>query len=193
MWPFEGAKVIEECFTIFNGSQQPKNDDTHVLGTSKGPQKIDIHYILRCTNDWASLKLSDLFLGRLYKAEDGDVEFTVLQVQNKYLLDISHEAATEIVQDLSKISHPNIASLRGYFFSTDIAVFVYEFGSGNLRTHLSNNSLAKQLVWKSRVNIVQGLLRAVHYLHSMKPQLYHRFIQPAYIFLTPEGGESQSA
>ena len=148
---------------------------------------MDLKYIVRCTRDWGSLKLADGFPGSLHKAEDGDDMFAVLKVKDKKLLEtIPDEAA---VEDLSKISHPNIASLRGYFFSTDIAVFVYEFGSGNLRTHLSDNSLAKQLVWKSRVNIVQGLLRAVHYLHSMKPQLYHRFIQPAYIFLTSEGGQ----
>ena len=148
--------------------------------------EMDMKYVLGCTKDWGSLKLADGFPGSLHKAEDGDGMFVVLKVNDTKLLEtIPNEAA---VEDLAKISHPNIASLRGYFFSTDIAVFAYEFGSGNLRTHLSENSLASQLVWKSRVEIVQGLLRAIHYLHSMKPKLYHRFIQPAYIFLTPEGG-----
>eukprot|EP00438_Fugacium_kawagutii_P001060 Skav236010 [mRNA] locus=C9050778:276:773:+ [translate_table: standard] len=148
---------------------------------------MDINYILRCTDKWTSPKLADGRLGCIYKAEDGESTFCVFRVSDKRILNqISNEAD---VQDLAKIAHPSIASLRGYIFTpnvSDFAIFAYEFGCGNVRMHLDDKSLAGELLWKSRVDIVQGILRALHYLHT-NLQVYHRLVQPAYIFLTPAG------
>ena len=202
-------KAMEESLIGRNdyGIPEERGDAAAKLQSGEGPQKMDIKYILRRTAYWQSSRLSDGCLGRLYQAadkavdkdvdkthesEEGDFKFAVLKVQNKKVLDMIPDE--EALQELAKISHPNIASLRGYVFDaqstetsrkSDIAVFIYEFGEGNLDTHLSDNFLASKLLWRSRLEIVQGLLRAIHYLHSM--ELFHRFIQPAYIFLTPEG------
>ena len=173
----------------FNASTQKVSRAKVDPKRSHGAQKMDVKHMLRCTKDWKSPKIGDgTFLGHLYKAVDGDSAFAILKVTNKKLLETMDEVA---VRNLGKISHPNIASLRGYVFgadTSDIAVFIYESGSGNLRTHLNDNFLAISLLWKSRVEVVQGLLRAVHYLHS-KLKLCHRFVQPANIFLLPEGRE----
>eukprot|EP00438_Fugacium_kawagutii_P014667 Skav232088 [mRNA] locus=scaffold2353:39984:40559:+ [translate_table: standard] len=175
------------CNGIESQPTEPQRETLAKLQSAEGPQKIDINYILERTKDWGGLRLSSGFLGRLYQAADGDFKFTVLKVQKQRTLkEIKDEAA---ILDLAKISHPNIASLRGYVFSAilrDIAVFIYEFADGNLSTHLSDAFLASQLLWKSRVEIVRGVLRALHYLHTTVKE-YHQFVQPAYIFLTPEG------
>ena len=208
----ESLKAMEENLIGRNEYGIPfaeKGDAGAKLQSGEGPQKMDIKYILERTAHWESLRLSDGFLGRLYKAADkavdkdvdkteesqeGDFKFTVLKMQNKKVLDMIPDEAA--VRDLAKISHPNIASLRGYVFDTstdtskrsDIAVFIYDFGEGNVDTHLSDHFLASKFLWRSRLETVQGLLCAIHYLHSM--ELFHRFVQPAYIFLTLEGGES---
>lgn len=69
----------------------------------------------------------------------------------------------EIVSDISKLHHPNIAELLGYCSEPGNTFFVYEYqwnGSLHGFLHLSEE-YSKPLTWDTRIRIALGTARAV--------------------------------
>jgi hypothetical protein len=87
---------------------------------------------------------------------------------------------TSEMELLTKIAHPNICSL--YAFSTDgpNRCLVLELCTGGtLNDRLSckaeiGNAPPPPLLWQQRVQIAQGILQALEFLHSLTPQMIHR-------------------
>ncbi|CAK9162523.1 unnamed protein product [Ilex paraguariensis] len=70
---------------------------------------------------------------------------------------------TEIVTNISKLHHPNIAEIVGYCSEQGQHMLVYEyFRNGSLHEflHLSDN-FSKPLTWNTRIKIALGTARAV--------------------------------
>ncbi|KAJ1686135.1 hypothetical protein LUZ63_017525 [Rhynchospora breviuscula] len=75
---------------------------------------------------------------------------------------------------LAKLRHPNLVRLLGHCIDgaaddADVSrVFlVYEFvPSGTLRSYLSESSLEKVIKWPDRLQVLIGIAKAVHFLHT---------------------------
>lgn len=69
----------------------------------------------------------------------------------------------EMVSNISKLRHPNIAELIGYCSEQGQNILIYEyFRNGSLHEflHLSDD-FSKPLTWNTRVRIALGTARAV--------------------------------
>ncbi|KAJ6811562.1 putative LRR receptor-like serine/threonine-protein kinase IRK [Iris pallida] len=70
------------------------------------------------------------------------------------------------VKKLGKISHPNLVSLQGYYWTPSLQLLIYEFVSGgSLHKHLHDSS--SPLTWQERFDILVGTARSLAHLHQL--------------------------
>ncbi|KAJ7943104.1 Receptor protein kinase-like protein [Quillaja saponaria] len=92
------------------------------------------------------------------------------------------------VEAVGKLRHPNIVTLRAYYWSVDEKLLIYEY--------IPNGSLAAaihgkpgvvsftQLSWSVRLKIMKGIARGLVYLHEFSPKKYvHGDLKPNNILL----------
>ncbi|RHN58228.1 putative protein kinase RLK-Pelle-LRR-V family [Medicago truncatula] len=125
-------------------------------------------------------------IGPVYRAKYADGKVLAVKKLNPSLIDEgSPEEFTQILSNMCKLRHPNIAELVGYC-SEQGHMLVYEyFRNGSLHDflHLSDD-FSKPLTWNTRVRIALGTARAVEYLHeACSPPLLHKNIKSANILL----------
>ncbi|KAL8158152.1 hypothetical protein AgCh_002735 [Apium graveolens] len=89
------------------------------------------------------------------------------------------------INNVGKLSHPNIVKLIGYCCDKKHRLQVYEYmPQGSLDTHLfKRDSDSQPLSWKLRISIALGAARALAYLHSPETNLIHRDIKPSKILI----------
>lgn len=73
------------------------------------------------------------------------------------------EGFSEIVTNISKLHHPNIAELVGYCSEQGHNMLVYDyFRNGSLHEFLHvSDDFSKPLTWNTRIRIALGAARAV--------------------------------
>ncbi|KAI4355934.1 hypothetical protein L6164_004658 [Bauhinia variegata] len=126
-------------------------------------------------------------IGRVYRAKysDGKV-LAVKEIDPSLFHGGPPEEFSQIVANISKLHHPNIAELVGYISEDGHSMLIYEyFRNGSLHEflHLSDD-FSKPLTWNTRVRIALGTARAVEYLHEIcSPSLVHRNIKSSNILL----------
>ncbi|KAF8116823.1 hypothetical protein N665_0014s0085 [Sinapis alba] len=96
------------------------------------------------------------------------------------------------IEQLGNIKHENVATLRGYFYSKDEKLVVYDYYEhGSLSTLLhGQRCLAnrKPLDWETRLNMVYGAARGVAHIHSQSGgKLVHGNIKSTNVFLNVKG------
>ncbi|XP_010519516.1 PREDICTED: probable inactive leucine-rich repeat receptor-like protein kinase At3g03770 [Tarenaya hassleriana] len=76
---------------------------------------------------------------------------------------------------LAKLRHPNLVCLLGHCidsggrddYSVEKVFMIYEYvPNGNFRSCLSENSSGKAMSWSERLNVLTGVAKAVHFLHT---------------------------
>ncbi|CDP06375.1 unnamed protein product [Coffea canephora] len=88
--------------------------------------------------------------------------------------------------------HPNVVSLRAYYYSKDEKLLVYDFvPSGSLSTLLHGNRSEpdgrRRLDWKSRVKISLGAARGIAHIHCVAGRkLSHGNIKSSNVLLTQD-------
>ncbi|CAL9249065.1 unnamed protein product [Arabidopsis halleri] len=92
------------------------------------------------------------------------------------------------VEAIGKIRHPNIASLRAYYWSVDEKLLIYDYVSnGNLATALHGKPgmvTVAPLTWSERLRIVKGIATGLVYLHEFSPKKYvHGDLKPSNILI----------
>ncbi|XP_039131599.1 protein STRUBBELIG-RECEPTOR FAMILY 5-like isoform X2 [Dioscorea cayenensis subsp. rotundata] len=129
-------------------------------------------------------------IGRVYKAKYADGK--ILAVKKIDTADFSGSILKdfmEVVSDISRLHHSNIAELVGYCMEPGQRLLVYEFqrnGSLYEFLHLSDE-YSRPLTWDTRVRIALGTARAIEYLHEIcSPCLIHKNIKSANILLDME-------
>lgn len=91
------------------------------------------------------------------------------------------------VETIGRIRHPNIVSLRAYYWATDEKLLVYDFiPNGSMVSALHGQSLvsSEPLKWSSRLKIARGTARGLAYIHEWNSKkCVHGDIKPSNILL----------
>ncbi|KAL5554273.1 hypothetical protein UlMin_041674 [Ulmus minor] len=129
-------------------------------------------------------------IGRVYRAKyaDGKV-LAVKKIDSSLFKGGRQEEFSELVLNISKLHHPNIAELVGYCSEQGHNMLIYEyFRNGSLYEFLHmSDDYSKPLTWNTRVRIALGTARAVEYLHDVcSPSLLHKNIKSSNILLDAE-------
>jgi len=125
-------------------------------------------------------------IGTVYKAslgEEGrDVAIKNLIVSNMVK---SNDDFDREVRVLSKARHPNLVSVKGYFWKPELQLLVTEYVSnGSLQSRLHDRSTTSQLSWSNRFKILLGTANGLAHLHhSFRPPIVHYNIKASNILL----------
>ncbi|PON86989.1 Serine/threonine protein kinase [Trema orientale] len=92
------------------------------------------------------------------------------------------------VEAIGKLRHPNIVTLRAYYWSVDEKLLIYDYvPNGNLSTALHGKPgmvSFTPLSWSVRLKIMKGIARGLVYLHEFSPKKYvHGDLKPNNILL----------
>ncbi|XP_010555780.1 PREDICTED: probable inactive receptor kinase At5g53320 [Tarenaya hassleriana] len=129
-------------------------------------------------------------LGTIYKVDlEDSVTIVVKRIKEIYVTQRDFEQQMEII---GHIKHENVATLRGYFYSKDEKLVVYDYHEqGSLSTMLHGwrgLESRKPLDWEARLKIVFGAARGIAHIHSQSGgKLVHGNIKSSNIFVNPRG------
>ncbi|GAB4828874.1 Zygote arrest protein 1 [Ancistrocladus abbreviatus] len=92
------------------------------------------------------------------------------------------------VEAIGKLRHPNVLTLRAYYWSVDEKLLIYEYvPNGNLSTALHGKpgmTSFTPLSWSTRLKIIKGVAKGLVYLHEFSPKKYvHGDLKPSNILL----------
>ncbi|XP_010928472.1 receptor protein kinase-like protein ZAR1 [Elaeis guineensis] len=92
---------------------------------------------------------------------------------------------------IGRVSHPNVVSLRAYYYAPDEKLLIYDYvPNGTLQAALHGgqpNPTVPALPWAARLAIVQGVARGLTYLHECGPRKsVHGNIRSSKILLDDE-------
>ncbi|CAL0307662.1 unnamed protein product [Lupinus luteus] len=93
----------------------------------------------------------------------------------------------EKIEQVGKMAHENLVPLRGYYFSRDEKLIVYDYmpmGSLSALLHADSGAGRTPLHWETRSTIALGAARGIAYLHSHGPTSSHGNIKSSNILLT---------
>ncbi|KAF3431929.1 hypothetical protein FNV43_RR26665 [Rhamnella rubrinervis] len=92
------------------------------------------------------------------------------------------------VEAIGKIRHPNIVTLRAYYWSVDEKLLIYDYiPNGNLSAAIHGKPVLVSftpLPWSVRLKIMKGIARGLVHLHEFSPKKYvHGDLKPNNILL----------
>ncbi|KAK7293307.1 hypothetical protein RJT34_16170 [Clitoria ternatea] len=92
------------------------------------------------------------------------------------------------VEAIGKLRHPNVVTLRAYYWSVDEKLLIYDYiPNGSLATAIHGRAgLATfiPLSWSDRMKIIKGIAKGLVYLHEFSPKKYvHGDLTPTNILL----------
>ncbi|KAI4340712.1 hypothetical protein MLD38_025522 [Melastoma candidum] len=92
------------------------------------------------------------------------------------------------VEAIGKLRHPNVVTLRAYYWSVDEKLLIYDYiPNGSLSTALHGKPglvSFNPLSWFVRLRILKGIVKGVVYLHEISPKKYvHGDLKPSNVLL----------
>ncbi|KAL1553610.1 Zygote arrest protein 1 [Salvia divinorum] len=95
------------------------------------------------------------------------------------------------VEAIGKLRHPNIVTLRAYYWSVDEKLLIYDFiPNGNLAAAIHGKPGLVEftpLSWCVRLKIMKGVAKGLVYLHECSPKKYvHGDLKPSNVILGHE-------
>ncbi|XP_022734863.1 receptor protein kinase-like protein ZAR1 [Durio zibethinus] len=92
------------------------------------------------------------------------------------------------VEAIGKLKHPNIVTLRAYYWSVDEKLLIYDYlSNGSLATALHGKAAMVSftpLSWYVRLKVIKGIAKGLVYLHEFSPKKYvHGDLKPSNILL----------
>ncbi|KAI3796146.1 hypothetical protein L1987_38811 [Smallanthus sonchifolius] len=153
----------------------------------EGTRRFELEDLLRASAEM----LGKGWLGTAYKAllDDGNV------VAVKRLKEVAVGGKREfeqLMEVLGRLRHPNVVSLKAYYFAKDEKLLVYEYmTNGNLFWLLHGNRGPGRtpLEWSTRLKIVAGAARGLAFIHTSGTthKLTHGNIKSTNILLDKSG------
>ncbi|KAD5803561.1 hypothetical protein E3N88_14921 [Mikania micrantha] len=125
--------------------------------------------------------------GSVYKASLGEegrnlaIKNLVVSNMIQYPEDFDRE-----VRVLAKARHPNLVSVKGYYWTPNLQLLVTDYApNGNLQSKLHEWSTSSQpLSWSNRFKILLGTAKGLAHLHhSFRPPIVHYNLKPSNILL----------
>ncbi|KAK3125710.1 hypothetical protein QOZ80_7BG0608750 [Eleusine coracana subsp. coracana] len=128
--------------------------------------------------------------GRVYKAKFSDQKVLAVKKIN-FSAFPSHpsDSFVELVANISRLNHANLAELCGYCSEHGQCLLAYElYRNGSLHDFLHvKDEHSKPLSWNNRVKIALGSARALEYLHeTCSPSVVHKNFKSSNILLASE-------
>uniref|UniRef100_A0ACD5YWX7 Uncharacterized protein n=1 Tax=Avena sativa TaxID=4498 RepID=A0ACD5YWX7_AVESA len=134
--------------------------------------------------------ISEGSFGRVFKAQFDDQKvLAVKKINFSAFPSYPSDLFIELVANISRLNHPNLAELVGYCSEHGQCLLAYEFyRSGSLHDLLNLvDDQNKPLSWNSRVKIALGSARALEYLHeTCSPSVIHKNFKSSNILLDNE-------
>ncbi|KAJ9186925.1 hypothetical protein P3X46_002442 [Hevea brasiliensis] len=126
--------------------------------------------------------------GTVYKVSLGGSEGRMVAIKKLVTSNIIQypEDFDREVRILGKASHPNLISLKGYYWTPQLQLLVSEFApNGSLQAKLHGRlPSTPPLSWANRFKIVLGTAKGLAHLHhSFRPPIIHYSIKPSNILL----------
>ncbi|CAI8586047.1 unnamed protein product [Vicia faba] len=93
----------------------------------------------------------------------------------------------EKMEEVGKLVHEKLVPLRGYYYSRDEKLIVYDYmpmGSLSALLHANNGTGRTPLNWETRSTIALGAAQGIAYIHSQSPTSSHGNIKSSNILLT---------
>ncbi|KAI4357744.1 hypothetical protein L6164_001675 [Bauhinia variegata] len=92
------------------------------------------------------------------------------------------------VEAIGKLRHPNIVTLRAYYWSVDEKLLIYDYiANGSLATAIHGKPglvSFTPISWSVRLRIMKGIAKGLVYLHEFSPKKYvHGDVKPSNILL----------
>ncbi|KAF5751895.1 inactive leucine-rich repeat receptor-like protein kinase [Tripterygium wilfordii] len=92
------------------------------------------------------------------------------------------------VEAIGKLRHPNLATLRAYYWSAEEKLLIYDYiPNGSLADALHGKPgmvSFTPLSWSLRFNIIKGIVKGLVYLHEFSPKKYvHGDLRPSNVLL----------
>ncbi|KAJ0962663.1 hypothetical protein J5N97_027785 [Dioscorea zingiberensis] len=180
-------KVMKECLCCMNEESETASENVE----QNDLVPLDRHVKFNLDE---LLKASAFVLG---KSEIGIVYKVVLD--NGLMLAVRRlgeggsqrfkEFQTE-VEAVGKVRHPNIVTLRAYYWSVEEKLLIYDFiPNGNLSSAIHGRmgqSPFSPMSWAVRLKIMKGIARGLCFLHEFSPKKYvHGDLKPNNILLGP--------
>ncbi|RAL43787.1 hypothetical protein DM860_014288 [Cuscuta australis] len=174
----------------FNGKELPDLLNVEIGGSVQATY-YSLADLQSVTGNFANGRLlGEGSIGRVYRAKfrDGRV-LAVKKIDSSHFRGGRGADFSEIVANISKLHHPNIAEIVGYCSEQGQNMLLYDyFRNGSLHEflHLSDD-FSKPLTWNTRVRIALGTARAVEFLHEVcSPPCIHKGIKSSNILLDTE-------
>ncbi|XP_052734037.1 cysteine-rich receptor-like protein kinase 25 [Vigna angularis] len=148
---------------------------------------IPLTAVLHCTNNFSEAsKLGEGGFGPVYKGILADGR----QIAVKRLSQFSGQGSEEFkneVMFIAKLQHRNLVRLLGCCLEQNEKILVYEYMcNSSLDFHLFDEK-RKQLDWKLRLSIINGIAKGILYLHEdSRLKVIHRDLKASNVLLDHE-------
>ncbi|KAI5007962.1 hypothetical protein ZWY2020_009010 [Hordeum vulgare] len=134
--------------------------------------------------------ISEGSFGRVFRAQFNDQKvLAVKKINFSAFPGYPSDLFIELVANISRLNHPNLAELVGYCSEHGQCLLVYEFYQNRSLCDLLNlvDDQSKPLSWNDRVKIALGSARALEYLHeTCSPSVVHKNFKSSNVLLDSE-------
>ncbi|GFP85386.1 probable inactive leucine-rich repeat receptor-like protein kinase at1g66830 [Phtheirospermum japonicum] len=175
----KGGKGKNECLCFRKDESETlsENVENYDLVALDGQLAFDLDELLKAS----AFVLGKSGIGIVYKVvlEDG------LTLAVRRLGEGGSQRFKEFqteVEAIGKLRHPNIVTLKAYYWSVDEKLLIYDFiPNDNLATAIHEFT---PLSWSARLKIMKGVAKGLVYLHEYSPKKYvHGDLKPSNILL----------
>ncbi|KAG5077479.1 hypothetical protein JHK82_056174 [Glycine max] len=187
----KGSKVFDSEKIVCSSSPFPDQGglERNRMVFFEGEKRYEIEDLLESPSEM----LGTGWFGTTYKAElDGVNVFAVKGLGGTYMT--GKREFEQHMEVLGRLRHPNVVSLRAYYFTSEIKLLVYDYESNpNLFQRL--HGLGRiPLDWTNRLKIAAGAARGVAFIHNscQSLRLIHGYIKSTNVQLDKQGNARMS-
>ncbi|KAL9298271.1 hypothetical protein ACSQ67_024167 [Phaseolus vulgaris] len=146
---------------------------------------IPLITVLQSTDNFSEAsKLGEGGFGSVYKGILPDGRQIAVKRLSKFSGQGSEEFNNEVMS-IAKLQHRNLVRLFGCCLEDNEKILVYEYmPNASLYFHLFDDEKRKQLDWKLRLSIINGIARGLLYLHEdSRLRVIHRDLKASNVLL----------